>query len=264
MTITVAGIGYGADVTAATAAALGAADVLIGHEFFLSSIRHLAGPDAKCFDVIDQASADEDVFAVRTRVAAEHSAAGANVVIVSGGDPGLLGMAGPALYNLRRTGAAAVEDVRILPGLSAWQYASAALGAPFNGGIAVLSLCLYSHTEEKIARQIRGIAMSGLGTVAYMLRHNGEEHPDLFPTGEPAADISRRRFSLLRDAYLAERPTDTPTFLLDGLGRAEGHTTLSAPLADALDLYEKSGPESVFCVPGAEFERTADRIWGTT
>lgn len=264
MTITVVGIGYGADLTAAAAAAIGTADVLIGHEIFLSSIRHLAGPNASCFDVVDQATPQEDVFAVRTRVAAERAAAGANVVIVSGGDPGLLGMAGPALNYLARTGNAELARVRVLPGLSAWQYASAALGAPFNGGVAVLSLCLYSHSEAKVARQIRGIAESGLGVVGYMVRHNGEQHPDLFPTDEPAADISRRRFLLLRDALLARRPAETPTYLLDGLGRAEGHTCLGASLADALELYEKSGPESVFCVPGEEYGQAGEHIWGTT
>ncbi|WP_046731292.1 SAM-dependent methyltransferase [Streptomyces humi] len=264
MTVTVLGIGYGADVTTSTAAALAEADVLIGHEVFLNSVRHLAGPDAECFDVLDRATPEEDVFAVRTRVAAERSAAGAKVVIVSGGDPGLLGMAGPALHHLNRTGDRALPDVRVLPGLSAWQYASAELGAPFNGGVAVLSLCLYSHSDEKVARQIRGAALSGLGTVVYMLRHNGEQHPELFPTERPAAEISRRRFTLLRDTYLAERPADTPTYLLDGLGRAEGHTRIGAPLADALDLYEKSGPESVWCLPGEEYEQGAGLIWGTT
>lgn len=264
MTITVVGIGYGADVTASATVALSAADVLIGHESFLSSIRHLARSNAECFDVVDQATADEDVFAVRTRVAAERSAAGENVVIVTGGDPGLLGMAGPALHYLGRTGDAALANVRVLPGLSAWQYASAALGAPFNGGVAVISLCLYSHSEEKVARQVRGVAESGLGVVVYMVRHNGEQHPELFPTDELAGDISRRRFTLLRDVYLAIRPVDTPTYLLDGLGRPEGHTCIVAPLVDALDLYEKSGPESVFCVPGENYALAGDRIWATT
>lgn len=260
MTVTVVGIGYGADTTSAVATAIGEADVLIGHQVFLDSVKELVRPDAECFDVLDRATENEDVFAVRTRVAAERSAAGANVVIVSGGDPGLLGMAGPVLHNLAGS-AQGTREVRVLPGLSAWQYASSALGAPFNVGVAVLSLCLYSHTEEKIARQIAGAAASGLGVVVYMVRHNGETHPELFPTQEPPAELARRRFTLLRDELLKQRAADAPVFMLSGLGRPEGHDCGSAPLERALDLWEKSGPESVFCVPGEDFERSADHVW---
>lgn len=264
MTVTVAGIGYGADTTAEVAAALAEADVVIGHDFFTSSVRGLVRPDAECFDVLDRATADEDVFAVRSRIAAERSAAGARVVIVSGGDPGLLGMAGPVLHWFGRFAPDRVAEVRVLPGLSAWQYAGAALGAPFNGGAAVLSLCLYSHTEQRIRAQIEGVAASGLGAVVYMLRHNGEEHPELFPTDEPPADLARRRFELLRDALLRHRDPGSPVFLLTGIGRTGGPAAESAALKDALGLWERSGPESVLCVPGAEFEQEGERLWAMT
>ncbi|TQF06664.1 hypothetical protein E6W39_36315 [Kitasatospora acidiphila] len=265
MTITVVGIGYGSDTTAAVAEAIGAADVLIGHPVFLAAVDHLVRPGAECFDVLDQATPQEDVFAVRTRVAAERSAAGAQVVIVSGGDPGLLGMAGPALSNLERTGRAdEIRAMRVLPGLSAWQYASAALGSPFNSGLAVLSLCLYGHTEEKITRQIAGVAASGLGIVGYMVRHNGEDHPELFPTDEPPAEISRRRFTLLRDELLKSRDPQTPAFLLTGLGGADGHQLATVPLKSALDLWEQAGPESIVCVPAEEYQQSSGLIWATT
>ena len=97
-----------------------------------------------------------------------------------------------------------------------------------------------------------------------MLRHNGEQHPGLFPTDEPAADIARRRFTLLRDAYLRSVPPTRPPTCWTDSADAEGHTRLGAPLADALDLYEKSGPESVWCLPGEEYEQGAGLVWGTT
>lgn len=265
MTVTVVGIGYGADTTAAVADVLERADVVIGHEYFLSSVTELVRPDAERFDVLDLATPEEDVFAVRTRVAAERSEAGQEVVVVSGGDPGLLGMAGPLFHNLTRTGRTAeVARVRVLPGLSAWQYASAELGAPFNGGMAVLSLCLYSHTDAVVERQVEGVARSGLGVVVYMLRHNGEENPELYPTREPAVDLARRRFTGLRDAFLAHRPADTPTYLFTGLGSPQGHVCATAPLERCAELWERSGIESVFCVPGSDVERVGDRLWART
>lgn len=265
MTITVAGIGYGADTTAAVAEALAEADVVIGHEVFLTAVTALVRPGAECFDVLDRATPGEDVFAVRTRVAAERSAEGAKVVVVSGGDPGLLGMAGPVFHNLDATGRRAeIPGVRVLPGLSAWQYASAALGAPFNGGVSVISLCLYSHSEETVRRQVSGVAASGLGTVVYMVRHNGEEHPELFPTEVPATELARGRFTLLRDEFLRHRPADTPVHMLTGLGDPAGHTCATAPLERALELWEDSGTASVFCVPAAASEEAAGRLWAST
>lgn len=258
------GIGYGGDVTAAVADALGKADVVIGHEDFLTPVRHLLRRDAACLDVVDQREPAEDVFTARARAAARHAGGGAHVVLVSGGDPGLLGMAGPVLATLSARHPEAVPDVRVLPGLSAWQYASAALGAPFNGGVAALALCLASHTDGLVRRQARGVAASGLGATAYMLRHNGETDPDLFPTEEDPTDLSRRRFTLLRDAFLEHRPEDTPTFLLSGLGAARGHTVESAPLARSLDLWATSGPTSVFCVPAEDTTHAAGRCWALT
>ncbi|AUG78799.1 hypothetical protein CFP65_4032 [Kitasatospora sp. MMS16-BH015] len=265
MTLSILGTGYGADVTTSVAAALAEAEVVIGHPVFVAEVKDLINPAADCFDVLDRLAEGEDVFAARTRIAAEHSAAGAAVVLLSGGDPGLLGMAGPALHHLHRAGLEReLETARVLPGLSAWQYASAALGAPFNSGLGVLSLCLYTHTEEKVRRQVEGLAASGLGLVAYMLRHNGEQLPELFPTPEPAAELARRRFLLLRDALLAHRPADTPLFLLTGLGRGSAGSSRTAALADALELWEAAGEESVLCVPGADHEQGTGRVWTMT
>ncbi|WP_078877649.1 SAM-dependent methyltransferase [Streptomyces sp. 150FB] len=266
MSVSVVGIGYGADVTGEVRDVLARADVVIGHESFIAAVRHLVRAGAECFDVQAMATATEDIFAVRARAAVERDLKGAHVVIVSGGDPGLLGMAGPFLRGLyaRAREDRPVEDVRILPGLSAWQYASARLGAPFNGGVCVLSLCLYSHTETKILRQIKGVAASGLGLVAYMLRHNGEMKPERYPTPEPAVDLARRRFVTLRDELLRHRDPRTPAFLVRGLGEERDGKPERAPLAECLGLWERSDAVSVFCVPGDDYEEGGDFIWNVT
>lgn len=266
MTICVAGIGYGGDVTSEVAAALADADVVIGHEEFLAAIRHLVSATADCFDVQDIASPGEDIFALRARVAALRERDGARVVIVSGGDPGLLGMAGPFLSHLHGAAGPSIPaaPARILPGLSAWQYAAARLGAPFNGGLCVLSLCLYSHTEDTVRRQVAGAAASGLGIAAYMLRHNGEMKPERYPTAEPAAALARRRFLMLRDELLGHRPPGTPTFLVANLGMGQNEWHERAALADSLRLWERSDERSVFCVPGLDHAEAAGLTWSRT
>lgn len=266
MTICVAGIGYGGDVTSEVAAALAEADVVIGHEEFLAAIRHLVRATADCFDVQDIAAPGEDIFALRARVAAQRERDGARVVIVSGGDPGLLGMAGPCLSYLRTEAEQETRPapVRVLPGLSAWQYAGARLGAPFNGGLCVLSLCLYSHTEDTIRRQVTGAAASGLGIAAYMLRHNGEMKPERYPTAEPAVALARGRFLMLRDELLARRPPGTPSFLVSGLRTGTDERHERAALADSLRLWELSDERSVFCVPGIDYAESGGLTWSLT
>ncbi|MEU8087049.1 SAM-dependent methyltransferase [Micromonospora sp. NPDC049101] len=265
MTISVIGIGYGGDVTSEARTSLQEADVVIGHEDFIASVRHLVRDGAECFDVQTLTDTTDNVFAARARSALDRAQAGAQVVIVSGGDPGLLGMAGPLISELSAIAdARSLPRVRVLPGLSAWQYASARLGAPFNGGICVISLCLYSHTEEKIRRQVEGVAAAGLGVVAYMLRHNGEAKPERYPTDVPAADLARRRFLLLRDALLRHRPADTPTYLFSGFGDDRGDKPEQAPLQDSLHLWERSDDESVFCVPGVDHASAHGYIWDVT
>ncbi|MFI7661819.1 SAM-dependent methyltransferase [Micromonospora parva] len=265
MTIAVVGIGYGGDVTSEARASLEAASVVIGHEDFIASVRHLVPDGAECYDAQTLTGADDNVFAARARSALDRAQAGAQVVIVSGGDPGLLGMAGPLISELSAAAEARnLPQVRVLPGLSAWQYASARLGAPFNGGICVISLCLYSHTEEKIRRQVEGVASAGLGVVAYMLRHNGELKPERYPTDVPAAELARRRFVLLKDALLRHRPADTPTYLFSGFGDERGDKPEQAPLQNSLRLWEQSDDESVFCVPGIDYVTAHGYIWEVT
>lgn len=266
MSITVVGIGYGADVTNDVRNALERAEVVIGHDTFIAAVRHLVAPEADCFDVQDRATGDQDIFALRATVAVERARAGAHVVMVSGGDPGLLGMAGPFLRSLYAEAAepSTSPEIKILPGLSAWQYASARLGAPFNGGMCAISLCLYSHTEDKIQKQVSSVAASGLGIVAYMLRHNGESRPERYPTAEPAAQLAHRRFRLLRDELMEHRNPATPTFLVHGLGDEGDGAIERASLAECSELWERSDMFSIFCVPGDEYEQEGEFIWNVT
>lgn len=100
-TLSIVGIGYGGDVTARAADLLGRADLVVGHPDFIGQVTHLLKPDTEATDVVADAEPGQDVFALRARLAAEALASGRRAVIVTAGDPGLLGMAGPTLSALR-------------------------------------------------------------------------------------------------------------------------------------------------------------------
>lgn len=260
-TLSIVGIGYGGDVTARAADLLGRADLVVGHPDFIGQVTHLLKPDTEATDVVADAEPGQDVFALRARLAAEALASGRRAVIVTAGDPGLLGMAGPTLSALRDQ--AGIQDVEIVPGLSAWQYASAILGAPFNGGLITFPLCLHGESDADVARRIRSAADSGLGTCLYMLRHNGEAHPELFPTDEPAVDIALRRFAMVRNAYLAARPGDTPAVIVSDLDD-ERPRRVTTSLLDLNSVWGEVSDTSVLCIPGERFTAESGRLWTVT
>ncbi|MCX5195076.1 SAM-dependent methyltransferase [Streptomyces sp. NBC_00249] len=259
--LSIVGIGYGGDVTARASELLGRADLVVGHPDFIRQVAHLLKPGAESTDVVADAEPGQDVFALRARLAAEALASGKRAVIVTAGDPGLLGMAGPTLSALR--GQVGLEDVGIVPGLSAWQYASAMLGAPFNGGLVTFPLCLHGESDADVARRVRSAADSGLGTCLYMLRHNGEAHPELFPTDEPAVEIALRRFAMVRDAFLAARPEDTPAVIVSDLDH-ERPRRVTTSLLDLKSVWDEVTETSVLCIPGERFAADSGRLWTVT
>lgn len=259
--LAVVGIGYGGDVTARAAELVRRADLVVGHPDFVEQVADLLHPSAASTDPAEDADPGADVFALRAEVARSAAASGSRAVIVTAGDPGLLGMAGPTLSAL--AGTVNLADVVVVPGLSAWQYASAILGAPFNGGVAAFPVCLYEQSDELVERRLRGVAASGLGACLYMLRHNGEANPALFPTDEPAGEIARRRFITVRDAFLAERDPQTPVSIVSDLA-AEHPRTTTLPLADLDGAWDEVGITTVVCVPGEHVAVDSGRIWDVT
>lgn len=259
--LAVVGIGYGGDVTARSAELLRAADVVVGHPDFVAQVAHLLPATVESTDVVDDAGPGADVFALRGEAARRVAASGRRAVVVTAGDPGLLGMAGPTFTALADR--VDLSRVVVAPGLSAWQYASALIGAPFNGGVAALPVCLYGQTDELVARRLRAVAAGGLGTCLYMLRHNGESEPVLFPTEEPAADIARRRFRMVRDLFLAERDRHTPVAVVSDLDEDRPRTR-TVPLEDLDSAWDEVGATTVVCIPGERYATGAGRVWDVT
>jgi precorrin-3B C17-methyltransferase len=87
--------------------------------------------------------------------ALELSASGADVALVSGGDPGIFAMAA-ALIEAAEAGEPAWRtlDIEVLPGVSAMQAAAARLGAPLGHDFCAISLSDNLKPWDVVARRL--------------------------------------------------------------------------------------------------------------
>ncbi len=99
----------------------------------------------------------------RCRLAVELALAGRRVAVISSGDPGVYGMAGPILEVLRER----ELPVEIIPGVTAATSAAAALGAPLNHDFAVISLSDLLTPWAVIEKRLHAAAAADFVTVLY-------------------------------------------------------------------------------------------------
>ncbi len=143
----------------------------------------------------------------RVRHAWELAASGKNVALISSGDPGIYAMATLVFELLEQEGRPEWQrvQVRVAPGISALQAASARLGAPLGHDFCALSLSDLLTPREVIEQRVEAAAAADFVIAFY--------NP-----------VSRRRTELLewaRDRLLAHRPAETPVMLARNLGRPE-------------------------------------------
>jgi precorrin-3B C17-methyltransferase len=249
MTISVVGISYSNQSLSQEAIeALGKASAAIGHVDFIAQVRPFLEPSVQAFDVLDDVRTGETFLTARVRRALELHKQGLDVVVLSGGDPGVFGMGGAVLDQINSlSGAELTDQVRIIPGLSAYQLAAAIIGSPLNGGFATLALCIDSVPVETIDRQISGIAATNLACVVFMLRHNAENYPDLYPDFGDAVGFSRSRVASLIAQFRRARAGQTPVVVASRLG-APDQEILYLTLDTSEDAFESMGEESVLFI----------------
>lgn len=249
MTLTVVGISYSMRQLSTEAIdVIRAAEVVIGHEHFIEQVNDLLDENTRAFDVLDEIRSGETFLTARVRRADEERRKGARVVILSSGDPGVFGMGGAVLRHMAALeGDNVADEVRIIPGMSAYQIAAAAVGSPLNGGFATIALCLDSQPENVVNRQIEGIAASGLPCVVYMPRHNAEHYPELYPGFSDPVGYSRARLSHLVKVINRDRSGSTPVVLATRVGDADERIT-RFPLDETMDHFEEITAESILIV----------------
>ena len=189
-------------------AALAAADALFGYGPYLDR--------APVRDGQARHPSDNREEALRARAALETAAAGTNVALVSGGDPGVFAMAAAVCEQIE-TGPAAWRglDVEIVPGITAMLAVAARVGAPLGHDFCALSLSDNLKPWPVIERRLDAAAQAGFVIALY--------NP-----------ISRARPWQLTAAFERLRrylPATTPTVFGRAVGRADENiavTTLQA------------------------------------
>ncbi|MCS7222060.1 MAG: precorrin-3B C(17)-methyltransferase [Anaerolineae bacterium] len=147
-TILVVGIGPGAaeHMTPAAVTAIERADVIIGYRTYLTLVAHLAPCTPR-----EASGMRQEV--IRAQRAVDLALAGCCVAVISGGDPGIYGMAGLIYEVLAERGVSDVE-VEIVPGVSALNAVAAVLGAPLMNDFAVISLSDHLTPRETVLRRV--------------------------------------------------------------------------------------------------------------
>ena len=189
-------------------AALAAADALFGYGPYLDR--------APVRDGQRRHPSDNRQEAPRARAALETAAAGSNVALVSGGDPGVFAMAAAVCEQIE-SGPAAWRglDVEIVPGITAMLAVAARVGAPLGHDFCALSLSDNLKPWPVIERKLDAAAQAGFVIALY--------NP-----------ISRARPWQLTAAFERLRrylPATTPTVFGRAVGRADENiavTTLQA------------------------------------
>jgi precorrin-3B C17-methyltransferase len=139
----------------------------------------------------------------RCREALRRAAAGAVVSLVSSGDAGLYGMAGPALEAREADGLDVA--VEIVPGVTAAQAAAARFGAPLMQDTALVSLSDLLTPRETIRTRLRAAAAADFVIALYNPKSRTRTEPF-----EEAVGI-----------LLEHRPAGTPAGVATAVARAE-------------------------------------------
>jgi precorrin-3B C17-methyltransferase len=172
--------------------ALAQAEVVFGYHTYLGLVGELlAGKEVHASGMREEAA--------RARAAVARVADGARVAVVSGGDPGVYGMAAPVL----EVAAAAGVPVTVVPGVTAATAAAALLGAPLGHDFAVLSLSDLLTPWPVIERRLRAAVAADFVLVLY----------------NPSSSRRRERWLEAVEILRAGRPAATPVGIVWDAGR---------------------------------------------
>ncbi|TCL74075.1 precorrin-3B C17-methyltransferase [Hydrogenispora ethanolica] len=206
-------------MTPAALACIEAADLVIGYQTYLKQIAALLqGKESLAYPMTTEVA--------RAQMAVDAARSGRNVVMISGGDPGVFGMAGPVLEVAARSGL----DVRIEPGITAATAAASRLGAPLMQDVALISLSDRLTPWSTIMKRIRLAAEADLVLVFYnpssqgRVRQIGEVRAELLTIlpGTTPVGIVRNAFRddetvLVSDLqHFLDHPVDMATTLIVG------------------------------------------------
>ena len=209
--LTVVGLGPGAaaQMTPQALEAVAAADALYGYAPYLARLPERAGQTRHASDNREELR--------RAAEALEAAAAGAQVAMVSGGDPGVFAMAA-AVCEAIETGPPQWRalEVCVVPGVTAMLAVAARAGAPLGHDFCALSLSDNLKPWELVETRLRLAAEAGFVIALYN------------PVSRARPWQLGRAFDLLRETL----PGTVPVVFGRAAGRADERITI-VPLAEA-------------------------------
>ncbi|BBG01499.1 MULTISPECIES: precorrin-2 C(20)-methyltransferase [Pseudonocardia] len=201
-------------LTPQVAAALSVADDLVGYGPYLDRVP----PNPRQ----TRYPSDNRVEAQRAAHALDLAASGRRVAVVSAGDPGVFAMAAAVLEVASEQKYRDVA-VRVLPGLSAAQAVSAAVGAPLGHDHAMISLSDRLKPWDVVAARLRAVAAADLAIAIY----------------NPRSKARPWQVGAAREVLLEHRSPDTPVVLgrdVGGAGQRITVTTLGELDPELVDM----------------------------
>lgn len=214
--IMLVGIGPGSvdHMTQRARAAIAEADVVIGYVTYIKLVADLI--EGK--EIIRKSMTEELDRAVS---ALEAARAGKKVALISSGDAGVYGMAGPTFEVLFQAGWTPDDavQVEIVPGASALNSCAALVGAPLTHDFCAISLSDLLTPWPTIARRLDAVAMADFVVALY----------------NPKSGRRTRQIVEAQRLFLRHRRPDTPVAIVKSAYRRRENivfTTLDA-MADA-------------------------------
>ncbi len=216
--LTVIGLGPGDPryVTPEAAAALADAQALYGYAPYLDRVPARAGQTRHPSDNREEGA--------RAGAAIRHAALGANVAVVSGGDPGVFAMAAAICEEIEAgpEGFRAL-DVAFVPGITAMLAVAAKIGAPLGHDFCAISLSDNLKPWALVERRLDAAAGAGFVIALY----------------NPVSRARPWQFSSAIERLRAHLPAATPVVFGRAVGRPDERVsvvTLAAADAAPADM----------------------------
>jgi precorrin-3B C17-methyltransferase len=169
--VTVVGIGPGSTdhLTNRAMAEIRSADCIVGFSPYVEQVRGVIRPGTVVYSSSMGHEVDRALHALKL------ASKGRRVALVSGGDPGVYGMAGPVLETARRLGTNV--DVDVVPGVTAATASAASLGSPLMNDFAVISLSDLLTPRKKILERVKTAAKGDFVLVLYNPQSRERKEP---------------------------------------------------------------------------------------
>jgi cobalt-precorrin 5A hydrolase/precorrin-3B C17-methyltransferase len=208
----VVGIGPGSlfYITPKAIKAIREAEVIIGYKTYINQIESLI-KDKKVFAY----GMTEEVK--RAKTAIEYALKEMIVSVVSGGDPGVYGMAG-LIFEILAQNNLEVE-VEVIPGISAFNAASSMIGAPIMNDFACISLSDRLTPWDEIEKRLEYVVKSDFVIILY----------------NPKSSKRKENLTKAKEILLKYRDNNTPVAIVKNATR-EGEEVFLTTLEE-MDSY---------------------------